>query len=85
MEYEWDPAKSGANKSKHGIGFEEFQGWDDEAITVPDDRYDYREARFVAFGRINGRPHAMVFAVRGSVTRIISLRRAREKEIERYE
>lgn len=84
MEFEWDEAKNAANKAKHGIGFEEFDGWDEEAIVVPDDRFGYGEARFVAFGRIAGRAYGMDFAKRGSVTRMISLRRARDKEIERY-
>lgn len=85
MDFEWDPAKNVANKAKHGIGFESFTGWDDEAIVIPDDRFDYGEPRLIAFGRIDGRPHAMVYTKRESTTRLISFRRAREEEIGRYE
>ena len=85
MKLEWDPAKNTANKRKHGIGFETFVGWDAQPTVVPDLRSDYGEPRFVALGRIDGRPHALVYTLRGTVMRLISLRRARSEEIERYE
>jgi len=50
-----------------------------------DQRRDYGEERYRAFGRIAGRPHAMAFTIRPSAIRIISLRRARQEEIDEYE
>lgn len=52
---------------------------------VEDDRRDYGEQRFRAFGLIDGRPHSVVFTVRGSAMRLISFRRAHAKEWRRYE
>lgn len=81
MKFEWDPAKNSANKIKHGVGLDVFEGWDGEPFVVRDERVEYREERFVALGRIGGLPHALVYTLRGSTVRLISLRRAHEKEM----
>lgn len=86
METEFDPAKSKANKAKHGLLLSDFNGWDSvPAAVVLDDRYDYGEDRFIALGRINGQPHALVYTMRGTVMRLISFRRAHEEEIAPHE
>ncbi|SDL72614.1 BrnT family toxin [Paracoccus chinensis] len=85
MPFEYDPDKSAANKAKHGIDFEEAQRlWDDPWLLEAPARTD-DEPRFLAVGRIKGRHWAAVWTLRGEVTRIISVRRARKEEIERYE
>jgi uncharacterized protein len=43
------------------------------------------ETRFRAFGRIEGKGHAVAFTMRGDEMRLISFRRAHEKEMRRYE
>jgi uncharacterized DUF497 family protein len=48
-------------------------------ITI-DDRKDYGEVRYRAFGTIDDRLHVLIFAARGAQTRVISLRRANERE-----
>ena len=80
-----DPAKNAVNKAKHGIGFESFAGWDDEAIVIPDDRFDYGEPGLSRSGGSMGGPTLWSTTARGSSTRLISFRRAREEEIARYE
>jgi uncharacterized DUF497 family protein len=82
---EWDEAKNAANKLRHGLGFEGFTGFDDTPAVRADDRRSYGEARFRAFGRIDGVGHCLVYTLRGSAMRLISFRRAREKEMRRYE
>jgi len=52
---------------------------------VVDDRFDYRETRYQARGRINGKGHCVVFTLTETGIRLISFRRAREKEMRRYE
>ena len=85
MEFEFDRAKSAANKAKHGIDFVEAQAlWLDEALIEAPARTE-DEPRFLVIGRIGGRHWSAVCVRRGERTRIISVRRSREKEIEAYE
>ena len=85
VDFEFDSAKSSANKAKHGIDFAEAQAlWlDDHLIEAPARTGD--EARFLAVGRIEGRPWSTVCARRGERILIISVRRSRREEIEAYE
>lgn len=85
MDFEFDPAKSAANKAKHGVDFVEAQMlWLDEAlIEVPAKTED--EPRFLAIGSMAGKHWSAVCVRRGEGTRIISVRRARREEIDRYE
>ena len=53
MEIEFDPAKDTANLAKHGISLAEAARFKAETV-VADDRADYGERRFNAFGRIEG-------------------------------
>ena len=82
---EFDPAKDAANRSKHGVSLGEFTGFDDEPNVVVDDRFEYGETRYQARGRINGKGYCLVFVETPDGSRLISLRRAREKEIRRNE
>ncbi len=85
MEFEWDPAKSAANKAKHGIDFEEAQAlWKDEMGLEAPARTD-DEPRFLVIGRIGGKHWSAVCVPRDGKVRIISARRARQQEIEHYE
>ncbi|WP_245294881.1 BrnT family toxin [Rhizobium rhizosphaerae] len=45
-----------------------------------DSREDYGEHRFVSLGKIRERLHVMCWTMRGSKMRIISLRKANERE-----
>lgn len=85
MDTEFDPAKNEANKAKHGLDFVDFAGWDAEPAVLVDDRFDYGEDRFIALGRIDGVPHAIVYTLRGTAMRLISFRRAHEQEIAPHE
>ena len=85
MEFEFDPAKSSANKAKHGVDFIEAQVlWLDEALIEAPARTE-DEPRFLVVGRIGGRHWSAVCVSRGERTRIISVRRSRKEEIEAYE
>lgn len=85
MEFEFDPAKSAANAAKHGIDFEEAQAlWGDPRLLEAPARTE-EEPRFLVVGRIGDRVWAAVCVRRGAVVRIISVRRARREEVERYE
>lgn len=85
MEFEFDPAKSCSNAAKHGIDFDEAQQlWrDPDLLRVPARTDD--EPRFIVVGMIGAKYWAAVCVERGTATRIISVRRARDAEIRRYE
>jgi uncharacterized DUF497 family protein len=85
MKIIFDPVKDAVNIDKHGISLamaEEFE-WE-EAVTWPDIRYDYREFRIIGLGYIGDRLYNMVFVDRGEERRIVSLRKANQREVKRY-
>lgn len=85
MDVAFDPAKDEANIAKHGVSFAGFEGFDVAPKVLADDRRDYGEPRFRAFGRIDGVGFCLVYAETETGIRLISFRRAHEKEMRRYE
>lgn len=85
MPFEYDENKSAANAEKHGIDFEAAQAlWlDPDLLVIPARTED--EPRNLVIGRMGGKHWAAVTTVRGDAIRIISVRRARAKEVELYE
>ncbi|MBX9820492.1 BrnT family toxin [Afipia birgiae] len=83
---EWDETERRFNIEKHGIDFLDAP----EVMNDPG-QYTYRskhpeyEARYVTVGKIKGVIVAIIFTPRGQNLRIISARRARKHERERYE
>ncbi len=83
MTIEFDPDKDAANIAKHGVSLS--RAGDLEILAfIEDDRSEYGETRFRAWGLIEGRYHCLVFTHRNGRVRAISLRRAHKKEIDRY-
>ena len=86
MEVEFDPAKDAVNQAKHGLSLADAAGFDlAGAVVVIDDRADYGEVRYRAFGRMSRQAYCLVFTVTPTSVRAISFRRAHEKEMRRYE
>jgi uncharacterized DUF497 family protein len=86
MEFEFDPAKSAANKDKHGIDFVEAQAlWLDGGLEVVLSKSRIDEERFLAIGWIAGKHWTAICTFRGEAIRIISVRRARKEEVGYYE
>jgi uncharacterized DUF497 family protein len=83
--FEFDPAKSAANREKHGTDFEEVQAlWaDPRRLEIP--ARTSGEARWAQIGRIGARHWTVVFTRRGDRLRLISARRARKEEVALYE
>ena len=79
--WDWDEPKRQANLAKHGVDFAEMDrfDWSSADIRV-DDRFDYGETRKSALGLIEGRLFAVSYTERGAITRIITLRKANERE-----
>jgi len=84
--FEFDPAKSEINRVKHGIDFVEAQMLfgDENAVSLSVPRPGLTEPRWLVTGRIGDRIWTAVVTYRGNATRIISVRRARADEEERY-
>jgi uncharacterized DUF497 family protein len=84
--FEWDEAKWAANLHVHGIDFRDVLRFDwDSAQLTHDIRRDYGETRIIAVGRIGPRVHVLVLTLRAERIRIISLRKANNREIRQYE
>jgi uncharacterized protein len=83
--YAWDERKRAANLRKHGVDFAIVQDFDFEtALVLRDDRRDYGEARYRAYGTIRARLYALVFTYREGRIRVISLRKSNAREIAAY-
>lgn len=86
MKIEFDPDKDAINRHKHELSLGDAEHMDfGAAIYRSDGRYDYGEDRTRALGLIDGRPHMLVFTMRGDVLRAISLRKANSREVRRYD
>ncbi len=85
IKYEYDAKKLAANVKNHRIWFHEasFFEWGTAVIRV-DERHSYPETRFEAIGYIDNRLYVLVFCLRISRVRIISLRKANTREVNRY-
>ena len=84
MSFEFDGAKSAANKAKHGIDFAEAQAlWAGEIVEIP--ARSETEPRRAVIGMIGAQYWTALVTPRGKNIRIISVRRARENEINLYE
>ena len=83
--FEFDPAKSEANRLKHGIDFVSAQNlWNDPMLLeVPARTED--EPRFLIVGLVDGKHWSAVITYRGVNIRLISVRRARTEEVALYE
>jgi uncharacterized protein len=85
MGYEWDPDKAKLNIRKHGIAFADAFSvfFDDSAITVEDNNPD--EVRIATVGMdAFGHILVVVYTWRGDNIRLISARRATERERKQY-
>lgn len=85
MEIDYDPAKDAENFAKHGLSLSDYRGFESDPVVTIDNRLTYGEIRYRAVGRIAGKGHCLIFTIRDGVQRLISFRRAHEKEMRRYE
>ena len=87
--FEWDEDKDTANRRKHGISFADilpiFDRREAEGVVIEDDRYDYGETRLWLICPFKGRIYHVTFTERGEVIRLISARRANQREEQEYE
>ncbi|WP_297448997.1 BrnT family toxin [Ferrovum sp.] len=85
MQIEFDPDKRARTLAERGLDFAHagvvFAG---RHLTDEDPREDYTEPRYITFGELYGRMVVIVWTPRGEARRIISMRKANEREQARY-
>jgi len=85
VEITYDPAKNERNIRERGLSFERAIDFDFEtARRVEDTRRDYGERRFLAVGYLDERLHVLCFTTTDAGIRVISFRRANEREVRQY-
>lgn len=88
MVFEWDELKRLTNLAKHGFDFSLIEPLFEASgrlLASPDLRQDYSEERFIGFGRLMSEIVCVCFTVRRDVIRVISLRKANQREKKKYE
>jgi len=81
MDVEFDSAKDAANRVKHGVALALGAAVLTNVVgRIEDDRHDYGEARFNAFGLVNQRLFVCTYTMRGDTYRLISVRKASKQE-----
>lgn len=87
MNFEWDEAKSEACFAQRGFDFayaaQAF--FHPDRIAQADTRHSYGEDRYQLMGMIEKRLFVVVYARRDDTTRIISARKANQREVKHYE
>ncbi len=85
MEFAWSETKRAANLKAHGLDFVDaprvFEGG---TFTFEDDRFSYGEQRFVTLGLLAGIPVSIVHTESEHEIRIISFRKASNREAHIY-
>jgi uncharacterized protein len=85
MEFTWSEAKCAANLKSHGLDFVDapsvFEG---ATYTFEDDRFSYGEQRFITLGLLAGIPVSVVHTESDYEIRIISFRKATQREAKIY-
>jgi len=81
-----DPKKEDRNIAERGLSLELAEQLDwTTALIWEDKRKDYGERRYCVPGFIEDRLHSVVFTPRNGKPRVISLRKANKREVNRYE
>ena len=81
MQITFDSAKRDKSLAERGVDFADaVHAFAGHYFTAEDDRVDYGEVRFITVGLLHGQMLVMVWTPRGAARRIISMRKANERE-----
>ena len=81
-----DPKKERRNIAERGLSLDLAEQLDwATALIWEDKRNDYGERRYCVLGLIEDRLHSVVFTPRNGKPRVISLRKANQRVVNRYE
>ena len=85
MQVEFDEAKRHLTLIRRGLDFADApQVFEGVNVTFIDERQDYGEPRFYTVGFLDSRMVVVTWTPRGDARRIISMRRANEREQARF-
>ena len=86
IELEWDEAKRQRTLKERGIDFKlaRYVLADPDMVCRIDDRRNYTETRYIAYGMVYSEILCLCYTMRGKVHRVISLRRTHKKERIKY-
>lgn len=85
MRISFDPRKDERNLRQRGLSFEEAAQFEfRSALVIVDDRKEYGEVRYVAVGLLRAKLHVLCFTETPDGIRVISFRRANDREVNRY-
>lgn len=85
MRFEWDENKRLRNLEKHGLDFQDVEAFFQEIHVIVPSKHEGDEQRLLAIGTLEGRFVTVVYTMRGKNLRIISFRRARYEERQKYQ
>jgi uncharacterized DUF497 family protein len=85
MNFEYNPAKSQINQSKHGIDFDEAQLLWSDPLRIEIEAKSLSESRFMVIGKIGDKYCSAIITYRDNLVRIISVRRSKKGEVNLYE
>lgn len=87
MNFEWDDAKSESCFQERGFDFAYAARafFDPDRLVREDSRHSYGEVRYQLMGKIENLLFVLVYTLRRDVVRIISARKANQREVKHYE
>jgi uncharacterized protein len=86
MQIDYDPDKRAVTLLHRGLDMADAAiVFDGPCVTLKDIRQDYGEERFITLGLLAGRMVVLVWTWRNQVRRVISMRKANEREQTLYQ
>jgi uncharacterized DUF497 family protein len=86
MVVSYDPNKNKRNILLHSLDFDRVSDLDwDNAWIFKDERNEYNETRFIAYSMLDKHLHVVCFTETKDGIRVISFRKANNREVKRYE
>jgi uncharacterized protein len=85
MQITFDPQKDRLNHQKHGLSLSLARELEWETLlSIQDLRYDYGEQRMIGYAIFGNRLYCVVYVDRDDTRRVISLRKANQREVKAY-
>jgi uncharacterized protein len=85
MEIEFDPEKRRFTLEHRGVDMANASAvFEGTTVTINDDRKDYGEVRYITFGKLLGRMVVLAWTKRSGRCRVISMRKANDREQKTY-
>lgn len=86
MTISYDPNKNQRNIEQRELDFNRVSDFDwDNAWIYEDERNEYGEVRYIAYSMLDERLHFVCFTETETGIRVISFRKANDREVRRYE